>query len=309
MQCTAINSKAVACKHPSQGLWITLGDGSDTATSSADILTRYFGGPGDDVIDAGPGMDIIDGGPGADAMMGGSGTDEVTYENATSGVFADLDGMPNDDGAPGEGDSIALTVENLRGGPFADTLVGDPFDNQISGGPGNDVIEGAAGNDVIDGAAGNDLLVPGAGDDIVNGGPGTDRVDYQDHTAGVIADLDGASGDDGSPGERDTLGADLENLTGTALDDVLIGNDSANEITGLAGQNIIKGLGGADKLTAGSVIFGGDGNDTITGAATGQGYLVGEAGNDTIVGKSPFDLIDGGPNTDACTGEKLFNCE
>jgi Ca2+-binding RTX toxin-like protein len=297
--CTAIDSTAVACKNPPKGLWIELEDGDDTVTTSANLPARLSGGPGNDELRGGPAADVLDGGPGADTVYGGFGIDEVSYENATTAVAVDLDGIGGDDGAPGEHDSIALDIENLRGGPFNDTLTGNPLDNQISGGPGNDVINGGAGND---------LLVPGDGDDTVIGGPGVDRADYQEHTAGIIADLDGAIGDDGSPGERDTLGADVENLTGTPYDDVLIGNDGANEINGLAGQNIIKGLGGPDKLTAGSVIYGGDGDDTLTGSGA-QSYLLGEAGEDTIVGKTAFDLIDGGPNADTCTGEKLFNCE
>ena len=105
------------------------------------------------------------------------------------------------------------------------------------------------------------------------------------------------------------LALDVENLLGTAFDDrCLIGGfEAGRDQRAGAGQNIIKGLAGADKLTNGSVVYGGDGNDTITGAGN-QSYLVGERGNDTITGTTVFDLIDGGLNTDTCTGEKRFNC-
>jgi Ca2+-binding RTX toxin-like protein len=70
------------------------------------------------------------------------------------------------------------------------------------------------------------------------------------------ADLDGATGDDGSSedgpaGARDTIAADVENLEGTRSDDVLIGNAGPNVIDGSGGHDQVQGLGGDDQITAG----------------------------------------------------------
>ena len=98
------------------------------------------------------------------------------------------------------------------------------------------------------------------------GGTGTDSADYYDHTVGVVADLDGAIGDDGAPGEGDTIASDVEGINGGWGDDTLTGNGNANVLDGRWG------------------------NDT----------LIGLAGNDTLIGRSEADTFDGGLNTDSC---------
>ena len=77
-----------------------------------------------------------------------------------------------------------------------------------------------------------------------------DSVDYSSRLVTVVADLDGKSGDDGSKNEKDTIGADVEQLYGGWGNDTLTGN---------AADNLIAGGHGAD------VIRGGAGNDTLTG--------------------------------------------
>jgi Ca2+-binding RTX toxin-like protein len=88
---------------------------------------------------------------------------------------------------------------------------------------------------------------------------------------GIHADLNGATGDDGSSedgpaGARDTIAADVENLEGTAANDVLIGNAGANIINGSGGHDQVRGLGGNDQLTSegGGSIDGGAGTDQCT---------------------------------------------
>jgi Ca2+-binding RTX toxin-like protein len=104
---------------------------------------------------------------------------------------------------------------------------------------------------------GNDTLVGGFGSDLLQGGPGSDTAAYSEvaNRLGVRADLDGATGDDGSSedgpaGARDTIAADVENLEGTRSDDVLIGNAGPNVIDGSGGHDQVQGLGGDDQITA-----------------------------------------------------------
>jgi Ca2+-binding RTX toxin-like protein len=122
----------------------------------------------------------------------------------------------------------------------------------------------------------------------------------------VTADLDGATRDDGEKGERDTLGADIENITGGLAGDVLTGNRFANDIDG--------GPGGND------TIRGRAGNDTLGGGEGGKDRLYGEGGDDTLDGGwedvIAADRLDGGANGtplgDSCTvseADALVNCE
>ena len=86
------------------------------------------GGGGDDILNGGSagddidgldGNDYIDGRDGADDMAGHGGNDTVTYASRTPSVFVDIDG-DDDDGRPGEGDNVRLTVENVIGSKSGD---------------------------------------------------------------------------------------------------------------------------------------------------------------------------------------------
>jgi hypothetical protein len=61
-------------------------------------------------------------------------------------------------------------------------------------------------------------------------------VSYLGAQAPVSADLDGADGDDGVEGEKDEIGADVENLIGSSFGDWLVGNVRSNSIRGGGGK-------------------------------------------------------------------------
>lgn len=135
------------------------------------------------------------------------------------------------------------------------------------------LIRAGDGNDRLTGGSGDDTLSGGFGSDLLQGGAGSDTVTYSEvsNRLGVRADLDGATGDDGSSedgaaGARDTIAADVENLEGTGADDVLIGNAGPNVIQGSGGHDQVQGLGGDDQLTAegGGTVDGGAGSDHCT---------------------------------------------
>jgi hypothetical protein len=140
-------------------------------------------------------------------------------------------------------------------------------------------LNGNDGNDRLTGGSGDDTLVGGFGADVLQGGAGNDTASYSEVAtrAAVTADLDAATGDDGSAddgptGARDTIGSDIENLVGTLRDDVLTGNAGPNAIDGNGGHDQIKGLGGADQLTArgGGSLNGGAGTDRCTSTLFSQ---------------------------------------
>ena len=265
------------------------GDGNDTVWGGTG-MDWLFGGNGNDYLNAWSGDDQIYWDAGADQLYGGSGWDYVSYEDTPYAVVLDLDGVA-DDGGSGEGDLIGSDVERLQATAFNDWIVGNDVDNELFAGGGSDVIVGGGGNDDIYPDYGDGAI----GADYISGGIGIDRVFYVDHGTAhpIVADLDGATGDDGATGEGDTIASDMEALGGSDGNDWLVGNNAVNTIYGGGGDDIIVGYGDNDDLlgeAGNDYLFGGDGNDRIWG----------DAGNDTLYGENHADTLNGGTGTDFC---------
>jgi Ca2+-binding RTX toxin-like protein len=251
-------------------------DANDGVTNGADII---FGYGGNDTIFGLGGSDLIEGGAGADDMDGGSGSDTVGYADSFSGVTVSLL-TGTGTGGSAEGDTL-VSIENIWGSHYNDTLIGDGGDNALSGLNGNDTLKGGGGADNLLGEGGNDTLKGGGGADQLNGGNGIDTVTYIDSPEAVLASLiiNGAVGGDA---QGDSF-SNIENVTGSGYDDVLGGTDGANTLAGLNGDDELKGFGGNDTLQGGSgddALLGNDGNDSLNGGA-GADMLEGGAGNDT----------------------------
>lgn len=138
-------------------------DGNDTLGSSNNDDTLY-GGTGDDIVDGGFGDDLLYGGSGGDTFIGNYGDDTVSYaDHLAGGVTADIDAETEDDGLPGEGDTITPSVENIVGSPWADSLIGGSGSDGLAGAGGNDTLLGGSGADHLDGGAGFDTLYGGSG--------------------------------------------------------------------------------------------------------------------------------------------------
>ena len=158
-------------------------------------------------------------------------------------------------------------MANVYGHDYAETL--DAADGVTNG---SDTIFGYGGNDSIFGLGGNDEIKGGGGADALNGGSGTDTANYSDSSVGVIVSLESGTGTGGTA-QGDTL-VSIENLTGSAHDDFLIGNAGNNVLTGLEDNDILKGGGGNDTL------YGDSGNDMLKGGG-GADTLNGGSGIDT----------------------------
>jgi len=83
---------------------------------------------------------------------------------------------------------------------------------------------------------------------------------------------------------------------GTPGNDRIRGNQTAENIIGLAGDDNLSGLGGYD------VIFGGQGRDRLEGDR-GNDYLVGDRGNDVLLGGKGNDTLIGGRGNDILIGD------
>jgi serralysin len=139
-------------------------------SANADVLfgslgaDTLYGLGGADTLDGGAGNDNLYGGAGADALNGGADLDLARYDDATSGVYARLDGVAGSYG-DAAGDTFTA-MEGLVGSYFADILVGNNVNaDYLFGSLGADTLYGLGGSDSLAGGAGNDLLYGGAGAD------------------------------------------------------------------------------------------------------------------------------------------------
>lgn len=265
---------------------------------------------GSDVISGGAGDDYIDGGSGFDTLDGGDGIDTLSLFSSAVGVTATLAG------GKVVGDTVS-NFENLFGSRHHDILSGSAVNNVVSGSAGDDYLDGGAGDDVLRGGGDNDTLVGGTGADTLVGGTGIDVADYSGATTAVTVrlDLGFASGGGGA----DTL-TDVENVRGSAYDDVIFGSSEANVIYGGAGRDVILGLGGNDVILAGAgaanEIHGGEGDDyfileaadTVVEEALNQGKDTVEARISAyVLGANVENLIFGGQGNFSGTGNASNN--
>lgn len=257
---------------------------------------ELYGDAGNDRIDGGDGDDLLIGGAGNDRLNGGSGRDAAVYQDSTGAVTVNLlTGIATD----GMGGTDTLTsVEAVFGSRSGDTLTLGNASGYAFGRDGNDTITGGAGDDEIYG---------GAGADTIDGGDGSDTASYLDdgrngfdpsQIVGVKVNLAAGKARDNT-GKTDTL-VSIENATGSALADILVGDANRNILNGDDGDDTIRGGGGNDAL------YGGDGADQLQGE-NGDDTLNGGAGDDTLDGGSGRDIAsyenDGGAVTvDLLTG-------
>jgi Ca2+-binding RTX toxin-like protein len=227
------------------------------------------GNGGDDRLIGGSGDDTLDGGVGADRLEGGDGFDRAIYSNAGARIVIDLLDAGMGEGFAA-GDSF-VSVEQIIGSDFGDTISGDETANFFEGGGGRDTLVGRAGADSLSGGAGDDDLNGGLGADNLDGGLGTDTASYAGASAGVRADLQ-SSRFNNAEAAGDTYSS-IEGLRGSSFVDDLRGDGGDNQLAGQSGDDFLTGRAGDDML------FGGAGRDVLRGG-TGADALDGGSGLD-----------------------------
>ena len=199
---------------------------------------RLYGHGGADSLDGGLGADWLLGGPGNDELNGGDGSDTASFEDAVSGVTANL-GLSAPQATGGSGADQFLSIE---------TLIGSAYGDNLKGNAGANLLEGRGGNDVLDGGPGIDTLKGGSGDDSY----------YLEATSDVVVELAGEGTDTVHIGFTYTLPDNVEALVLSYAGNAAgFGNALDNDLTGNAGNNLLDGRRGHDTLT------GGAGNDTF----------------------------------------------
>ena len=180
-------------------------------------------------------------------------------------------------------------IENFIAGSGNDKVTGNAVANRLVGGAGNDELWGSGGDDVLEGGLGTDRLEGGLGADRLLGGAGMDTVSYSGSDEAVTVDLEAGIGKRGHA-EGDVI-VDVENVMGSGYRDMLVGDDSANRLSGAGGNDRLSGRGGDD------VLEGGAGADQLFGD-TGKDELRGEDGNDVLEGGAGADRLEGGLGSD-----------
>jgi Ca2+-binding RTX toxin-like protein len=174
-----------------------------------------------------------------------------------------------------------------------------------------DALHGLAGNDMLFGGSGNDTLDGGPGADTMLGGAGSDTADYSSSPAGVTVNLATGLGS-GGDAQGDLLGG-IENIIGSAHDDVLMGDSGANMLAGGAGNDAYFVDNAGDAVIENAA----EGLDTIyssthfrlpanvetlvlLGSADLQAY--GNGQSNSAYGNAGSNLLDGGAGADAMFG-------
>jgi Ca2+-binding RTX toxin-like protein len=245
------------------------GNGSDNVITGGIGADTLSGAAGRDTLVGGAGHDVLSGGTGDDFMFGGTGNDRYSVDSAGD-LITEL---------AGEGiDTIETTLTNC--------VLGDNLENLTFLGTGGFIGTGNALDNVITGGSGNDTFIAGAGSDSFIGGAGIDTIDYSAVGSGVTVKLSALTASNDGQGGTDVLNS-IENVIGTAFNDMLFGDGYANVLTGGAGWDVLLGLDGDDVLIGGdgmaNTLQGGTGNDVYVVSALGDSVFENAAeGTDTV---------------------------
>lgn len=293
-----------------KALTVNAGDGNDTLNfkKSSYKNNKLNGGNGNDVVYGGTNIDVIHGNAGDDKLYGYNGNDKI-YGDAGN--------------------------DKLYGGNGDDLLNGGAGNDQLTGGKGKDKLYTGAGNDIVyfNSGDGADTLYKGSGADtlrfnnfanisklksglkmsksgnnLVIKYTSKDSVTlYNYFKSGVGTSVATLMAKDGKTIKfSDFYGSYIfktytgkknktNKITGSALNDLIKGNNKNDTLNGGSGNDKIYGYAGVDSIK------GGNGNDYIDGG-DGNDKLYGDAGNDTIKGGKGKDQIWGGAGNDVIYG-------
>ncbi|AUW42688.1 Ig-like domain-containing protein [Rhizobium leguminosarum] len=285
----------------------TTGNDILNGTAADDLINGLAGNDtlnglaGNDRLTGGTGADVLNGGAGADVMRGGAGGDTYIVDNVGDVVDESVAGSTGVDTVQSSitfslaasatllGDLENLTLTGSadidgRGNGLVNVLTGNGGANHLVGGGGNDTLVGNGGDDFLDGGSGNDTMRGGTGNDIYVVDSAGDKVDENGSggTDTVMAAIDFNLSSGRVTGSVENLVltglADLD-VTGNALNNLLVGNGGDNVLDGGAGRDTMQGGGGNDVYVVDGV------NDTVDESTAGAG------GVDTVRTSLSFSLL------------------
>ncbi|AUG55397.1 LEPR-XLL domain-containing protein [Thalassospira marina] len=264
---------------------INAGDGNDiilgdlgviipVGNATPDVVARNgnLGSSNNDTITAGDGNKVVMGGSGNDTIVIGTGaTNGAGFTNYISGDLAELK-------RDSEGNLVSFeTVDESVGGDDTITTGTSTGDDFILGGIGADTIYGYNGNDTIIGDLGIVIPVGNAGPDVIarNGSIGTNNGDHIYADDGNKVVLGGSGNDTIVIGTGATNGAGFTNYISGDLAELK--RDSEGKLVSF--ETVDESVGGDDNIT--------------TGTSTGDDFILGGIGADTIYGYNGNDTIIG----------------
>jgi hypothetical protein len=263
-------------------------DGETSENDSLDInVNNVVGGTGADYIDASLATGV------SHILYGMSGADTLIGSDLADTLYG------------GWGNDV------LKGGAGQDILVGGDGNDTLQGGAGSDVIKGDDVNCpvatvIASGSSYATYCTKSTATASTTAGVNT--LDYSDRTKSVTANLAALStvtaGTDGLPicggatvgvtSECDLV-TKVQNLRGGAGDDFLYGDANANVIWGGAGDDTIIGLLASAGAGSSDAFYGEMGDDTINNAnntSTAGSVMSGGTGVNTITGGAGNNSID-----------------
>ena len=276
------------------------------------VVATIVDTPGDDVVQGTDHRDVIAIGAGDDVVFGKGGHDLIcdSGTDTSSDVFYG-----------GAGQDVILGSEGhdvYRGGNGADVIRGGFFNETIYGGAGPDHLYGGYGADLLFGGAGNDRLEGNVGHDCcedeyyanaLDGGPGDDEIigfddptrdplhrdmlAYIDNVRPVTVDLTAGT----STGAGNDHFTNVGGVIGSPYDDTITGTDGPNLLTGNGGSDQITALAG-DDLVIGDSCFGPSRFATDLWCTDATVPLAGVAGDDVLYANQGADGIMDGAGDD-----------
>ncbi len=266
---------------------LLIGTGMDDSITGYASDDRLVGADGNDTLSGRAGNDILEGGDGRDILSGDEGNDtllgEAGNDTLTGGYGSDmLDG--------------GIGNDSLDGGFGSDTYV-------FRKGSGQDTINNYAYNDTtankldvvrLEGLNASDVLMRRESDDLIiqikDSGEAL-RVSAHFSTNAIYGyGIDQVQFADGTMLSNEQIRTSL--LTGTEVDETVMGYESADSLFGQSGNDTLNGRAGDD------ILNGGDGKDALNGE-DGNDTLLGGAGSDTLTGGYGDDTLDGGSGSDS----------
>ncbi|QRF68631.1 beta strand repeat-containing protein [Ponticoccus alexandrii] len=260
----------------------------DTFTSIENLYGSAFG----DILNGDNGNNILRGRAGGDTLNGNGGIDTADYTDSAGSVNVSL-------------------LSGFAGGGAGSHAIGDTFSSIEN-------LIGSRFGDILNGDNGNNLLEGKLGADVLRGNGGIDTATYASSSEGVNVSL-ATNFTLGGDAAGDTFDS-IENVTGSAFNDVLSGDTADNVLSGMAGNDILRGRLGADTLDGGAdrdVADYADASGAVnvslnTGFTAGAHAagdifvsiegLTGSAFNDRLTGDAGDNILKGGAGNDTLVG-------
>ena len=254
--------------------------------------TNFYNSKNTNITGYNRSYDNFYGGEGSNKLLMSSGNDFIAYDdnnlnsqtriNSIESIFAmDGDdivnfsslkynesnynvsgGLGHDKLWLGNGNDVILGNEGddeIFGGNGNDLINGGLGNDEIFGGDGNDIIDGIVGNDRISAGKDDDLIIAGSNNLIIDGNQGNDELNCNNFNGAIKIDLLNDLLINLNNSDHQIIIKNIENVTATNYNDIIMASDFNNILNGAKGDDIIYGKLGEDIY----LIEDGCGNDQI----------------------------------------------